>query len=107
VAKASPAAAATVRKLLYPGASPGQAWHRGAAGGASALPPSIPRSLARSLACSRATSLAPNFDPRTCAGNPVVAGVNTQVAAALRQAYAGLGITAAQVGTYSAAPKAC
>lgn len=58
VAQASPTAAATVRKLLYP-------------------------------------------------GNPVVPNINTQVAAALRTAYAGLGITAAEVGTYSATPRAC
>jgi hypothetical protein len=39
---------------------------------------------------------------RRTAGNPVVAGANTQVVAALEKAYAGLGITKADVGTYGA-----
>lgn len=49
--------------------------------------------------------LPPRLTPRPClprlrAGNPVAAGANKEVTAALEKAYAGLGITKAQVGKY-------
>ena len=43
-------------------------------------------------------------DPASPAGNPVVPGVDAQVAAALAKAYKGLSITEADVGPKGAAP---